>query len=107
MAADEYRAMAFKRLFLGAHESHPVTLCSLTHPVQAPAEQIAGGQALVLHFAFLVAGGILAARSEFLSQENVLDAVFTQESFELFAVELGIHSAVRMGTYVAKHPDIM
>ena len=97
LACNQDRPVAGKRLLLGAHQRDGVGFHPGLHGVHTPVEEGRCGQLRITDPACFVAGRVLAARAELLTQEHVFDAGTMQRLLQRAPVELRIEAALRRG----------
>jgi hypothetical protein len=94
--------MTLQRILLGAHQREAMAFHALPDTVKSLPKKIRLGEAVVLDFSMEVARLILALRSQFLAEENIDNTIVSQRLFEVLAVELRIHAAIRARPYIAE-----
>jgi hypothetical protein len=107
MPGNQNRAMAFERLFLGAHQRKPVVFHPLPNALDPLPKQLGLCKPLVLNLPVLAAGRVFASGSEFPAQEYISDPTCAQGLFQCFAIELRVDAAVWFGPHVAECRNAM
>lgn len=107
MAANEDGSVTPKRILLRTHEGHGVPIHPLAKAIQTVTEVRQFGDPLIVHPAVDDRGGVQAAGSQLVSQEDVGNALGRQQTLQLIAVELGLAGAERHGPDIRHDIDAM